>query len=135
MSYHYDDVLREAGPVPPFAFKKDFTTVWGYAGGKVLGSFPDREAAIKAGAITTDKTVDEEKLAAAETTYRKFLTDVQTEWMKRMRADYPEVNDAVFDLAYNAAYERGHSSGYTEVENYIGDYVRLAIKFVEAASK
>jgi hypothetical protein len=135
MTYHYDDVLKEAGEAPPYVSKKDFTTVWGYAGGKVLGSFPDREAAIKAGAITTDKTTDEEKYSAAQEVYRKFHADVQTEWMKRMRADHPEVNDAVFDIAYSEAYDRGHSAGYTEVENYIGDYVSLAVRFIEAASK
>lgn len=135
MSYHYDDVVKEAGEAPAYPHKTQFTTVWGYSGGKVLGSFPSRDEAVKAGAKTTDKTTDEEKYAAAQAVYRKFHSDIHAEWMKRMRADYPEVNDAVFDIAYSEAYDRGHSSGFTEVENYIGEYVRLAVRFVKAASK
>jgi hypothetical protein len=129
----YDTVKAEIGDGPSYAARSDYTKYFGYAGGKSLGQFDSIADANKAGAKSTEKTFDEEGYRAADKAYRDHQGAIQTEWYNRVRAEYPEVNDAVFSAAYSLAYDRGHSSGYGEVELYISDYVEFAVKVIEAS--
>ena len=130
----YDTVKEELGAGPPYASRGSFSQHYGYAKGKSLGLFPTIDDAKAAGASTTEKHFDEDGYKAARDAYNLHQKAIADETMKRLRADYREVNDAVFDLAYGLAYERGHDAGLGEVELYLSDYVEFAVKVI-AASK
>jgi hypothetical protein len=50
-----------------------------------------------------------------------------------LREQYADLPVAVFNLCYSQAYDRGHSSGYDEVANYMIDIVYFAQKIIEAS--
>lgn len=58
----------------------------------------------------------------------------ETKWYEDLREEYSFLNSTVFSLCYAEAYDRGHSSGYDEVANYMIDIVYFAEKIL-AASK
>lgn len=43
------------------------------------------------------------------------------------------LNEAQHGAVYAMAWEHGHASGYSEVENYYGDFAELARRVIEAA--
>jgi hypothetical protein len=53
-------------------------------------------------------------------------------WFKGLRAEYSDLSDALFNMAYGEAYERGHSSGYDEVANCMIDIVDFIEKVKRA---
>jgi hypothetical protein len=42
------------------------------------------------------------------------------------------LNPAQHAIVYAQAWEQGHASGYSEVENYYGEYAEMARKLIEA---
>jgi hypothetical protein len=50
-------------------------------------------------------------------------------WYTALQAEYicPLLNKELFDLCYAKAYEAGHSAGYDEIDNYMGDFVDFAL--------
>lgn len=48
-------------------------------------------------------------------------------WYNDLKAEYG-VSDKLFDLCYNMAYDRGHSSGYDEVAMHMHEIVDFAEK-------
>ena len=58
----------------------------------------------------------------------------ETKWYEDLREEYSFLNSTVFNLCFSEAHDRGHSSGYGEVANYMIDIVRFAEKIL-AASK
>jgi membrane-bound lytic murein transglycosylase len=42
------------------------------------------------------------------------------------------LNEAQHGIVYSAAWEHGHSSGYSVVESYYGDFAEMARKLIEA---
>jgi hypothetical protein len=130
MSY-YSEIKAAAGEGPPYARREAFTTIYGYAAGNTLGSFPSVAAAKKAGATVTDTAIDKDAFDAAKKARADFDNKITADWLARVRADYPSVNDALFDAAYSLAYERGHSYGYDEVEGHIDEYLTFALKVIE----
>ena len=131
----YDDVKAEFGAGPAYANKSDFTTVFGYKGGQVIGEFPNKADATAAGATVTESNFDDIAFRAAQTAYHDHQAKISAEWNARVRAQYPEVNDAVFALVSAKAWQDGHSSGHGEVEIYTSDYVDFAMQVIEAAAK
>ncbi len=130
----YETVKAEFGPAPAYPRKPDFTTVYGYAKGQTLGSFPDAAAATKAGAVTTEKVVDDAGFEAASVAYRDFNSRVIAEWQSRMKFDLG-LTDEVFNVIYAEAYDRGHSAGYSEVELEVNNLADFAAKIIAASKK
>lgn len=126
----YETVKDELGSGPPYASRPSFTKHYGYAKGESLGLFATIDDAKTAGATTTEKHFDTDAFDAARFAYATHQQAIMDEWMKRLRAEYPEVNAAVFDLAYSLAYDRGHSAGYGEVELYLSDYIDFAVQVI-----
>ena len=130
----YDKVKAEFGAGPAYASRKDFTKIWGYRKGESLGLFDNTDDAAAKGATATEKYFDEEGYKTAVLAYSDHQKAIAAEWNKRVRAEYPEVNDAVFALAMGLADERGHSAGYGEVELYLTDYIDFAVKVIKASA-
>jgi hypothetical protein len=129
----YEDIKTAAGAAPAYPHKNEFTSVFGYAYGQSIGSFPNKAAAEKAGAKTTEAAFDAPAFDAAKALYDAHYSAILTEWKARVRAEYPEINDKVFALIDGLAYEDGHSAGYHEVELYIDKYAEFAKAVIAAA--
>lgn len=55
--------------------------------------------------------------------YYKVMGQRNEEMLERVRAEYPELTDKQFDIAYHKAYEDGHSSGIESVLSELEDIV------------
>ena len=132
---YFSELTAAAGKAPAYPRRENFTSHYGYAGGKPLGSFPSIAAANKAGAVATEKVFDKERFEAAQKIRTDFNQKIVDEWFAKVRADYPHVSDALFNAAYHEAYSDGHSYGYDEVEMYVSDYIDFALKVIEIAKK
>ena len=130
----YDDIKAEMGDAPKYPSKSDFTRVFGYAAGKPIGDFSSKSEAVAAGAKSTETVVDEAGFKAARDAFGEHNAAISKAWYAAVRAEHPEVSDEVFAKVHAMAYERGHSSGYGEVEIYIDEYVDFANDII-AASK
>lgn len=131
----YDNVKAEMGDGPAYPNKADFTTYFGYKAGNPLGTFPDRDAAVKAGAVTIEKNFDKDGYEVARTAYRNHEKMMGDEWRRSVRAEYPEVNDKVFELAMAKAWSDGHAYGHGEVELHLADEIEFALKVIAAATE
>jgi hypothetical protein len=129
----YDTVRAEYNDAPPYAQRDAFTSYFGYAGGVSLGSFPTIADATSAGAKSTEKVFDAAGFKAAQDALADYNKMVNADYMTRLRVQHPEVNDAVFDLAYAYAWDRSHSYGNNEVEIILDDVIDLAVKVIAAA--
>lgn len=49
------------------------------------------------------------------------INELFSRYNEALNTEYSHVPPEVFSLAYGLAYDHGHSSGYGEVENYIGE--------------
>ena len=54
-------------------------------------------------------------------------------WYDALRAEFSEVNEAVFDICYDQAYDRYHHASYDEVANGMHDIVYFAKQIIEAS--
>ncbi len=135
----YDDavltVTEKLGPQPTRPGRVDFTQHYGYAKGENLGLFPTIADATAAGAVTTEKTVDEDALRAATDAYRDWNTAVSAEYQLLLRAEHSELPAAVFDIVYGQAYEDAHSYGFAEVEGRMDTLAGMALKIIAAGDK
>lgn len=73
--------------------------------------------------IVKDATLHE-AFWKAQDAIRQQSTDL---WYNDLKAEYG-VSDKLFDLCYNMAYDRGHSSGYDEVAMHMHEIVDFAEK-------
>ena len=56
---------------------------------------------------------------------------VEDEIRRRIKEEY-RFDDTVADIIFSAAYEDGHSNGYTEVYNYAQKYAEFAGRIIDA---
>jgi hypothetical protein len=129
----WDEVKKAFGEGPRYPARHQFTKWLGYAGGEFKGEFSTALDAEKAGVRTTERVVDDEGFLAARRLYDAHESALMEEWKRRVRAQHPGVNDAVFELVYSKAYEDAHSDGMSEVELYVDDYVGFATSIIKAA--
>lgn len=126
----YTDI-KASFPEIPYKSRGDFTAYFGYTKGAVLGSFPSKQAAIDAGATTTEKNIDEDGYRAWQAEYRNFNDRVMAAFQKEVRDQYPEMSDAMFNHIWQAAYDHGHNAGHDEVAAYFDTFYDFAMKVVE----
>lgn len=128
----YDEVVAEMGPAPVNARKSDFISYIGYADGVKLGVFDSKVLARYKGAKVVEEKYDEDGYSAAKTAYNAYYKTVNTEYNIRLRADWPEVNDAVFAIVLEKAKETaGHD--HCGLEDYLEEYVMFAVNIIAAS--
>lgn len=69
----------------------------------------------------TDKYVEYKRAVMEE--YNDKVEVIFTAYNMELRADNKHAPPQIFDIAYGMAYDHGHSAGYGEVENYLGDFL------------
>jgi hypothetical protein len=131
----YEEVKAELGDGPPYVRRSDFNRVFGYSKGAYLGEFRTVEEAFAEGATATEAVCDEDAYKLAHESYATHLKKVYDEWRRRVRSQYVDVNDAVFEIIFAKAWEDGHSAGYGEVELYVDDYVDFATGIIAASEE
>lgn len=68
----------------------------------------------------------------------KYLAEREfsiTSWYNDLRAEYSNLNDKVFSLVYDYAYDRYHSEGYDAVANGMNDIETFASNIIEASKE
>lgn len=112
--------------------------VWvAYKNGEVVyRSLLSREDAEKRGntKVVERVCVNKADIDVWDEAQTQALGRAETKWYEDLREEYSELNSTIFNLCYNEAQDRGHSSGYDEVANYMIDIVDFAEKIL-AASK
>lgn len=132
----YAQILNEIAPLGlSKPGKMAFTTYFGYARGQILsgpidGRFATANDAVNAGACSTETYFDEPAFQAALQSYQKLNALVSKAFHDELRAEYSEISDKIFDIAYSWAYEDGHAYGMDEVANYMIGYVDRAMSVV-----
>ena len=125
-----DYSTRPARPAPEY--------VWfAYKNGEVVyRSLLSQEDAEKRGntKVVEKVCVNKADIDAWDEVQEQTIYRAETKWYEDLREEYSFLNSTVFSLCYAEAYNRGHSSGYDDVANYMIDIVYFAEKIL-AASK
>ena len=132
-SYYMD----EAG-VPRHDSKPAHKYVWhAYKnGGLVYTSEISKEDAEKQGKTKLVERVlqNEDEFNAWNKLYKETSDKAADLWYADLREEYSGLNDAVFNLCYDQAWDRGHSAGRDEVASYMQDITWFAEKIIKASS-
>lgn len=64
--------------------------------------------------------------------YHQYQSKVGELWLADLRKEYDYLSDEVFEECYSEAYDRGHSSGYDEVVNYLDETTEFARRIIAA---
>lgn len=64
--------------------------------------------------------------------YHAEKVELENVWRNKLREEYSNLNDTTFNIVYNMAWERGHSSGYSEVRSYMDDLDTFATSIIKA---
>ena len=134
---YFSYYMQEAG-VPERSSKPESKYVWhAYKNGSlVYTSEVSREDAEAQGKTKIVEKVlqNEEEINAWKQLYEETSNKASDLWYADLREEYSYLNDAVFNLCYDYAYERGHSAGHDEVAYYMVDAVSFAEKIIKASS-
>lgn len=98
---------------------------YGYKDG-VTYEFPDQESARNFTSLVERVIANKEEIEQNHNTIVGAENQASQAWYNDLRKEYYYFNDTQFNLVYNMAYERGHSSGYDEVANYMIDLSTFA---------
>jgi len=112
--------------------KKDYTRVYGYSGGKCLGSFDNEKQAHDNGAAAFETVFDKVSYDGHMTAYAEYQALLVDTFENELRAEYSHLNDATYKIIYSMSYERGHSYGYDSVASYMEDYAEMAQEIINA---
>lgn len=126
MSMSYKEACKEVGydpksdPVAPIKFW------YGYKNGKAV-QFTTKELAVSFSRNIESVVINSAEIAKWKEKQNKKHIEAVTLWVKVLKEDYLYyVSGDVFDLCYDRAYDRGHSSGYDEVALILEDEIEFA---------
>jgi hypothetical protein len=133
----YIDYMQEAG-VPAYSSRPENKYVWhAYKNGSLVYTSEVSRADAE---LSGDTKIVERVLRNEEEVNAWLLLQKETStkafelWYADLREEYSSLNDEVFNLCYDQAWDRGHSAGYDEVESYMQDVVSFAEKIIKASS-
>ena len=132
----FSGYMEEAG-VPRYDSKPAHKYVWhAYKNGSlVYTSEVSHEDAEKQGKTKLIERIlqNEEEINAWNTLYKEASNKAFDLWYADLREEYSDLNNEVFNLCYDQAWERGHSAGHDDVESYMQDVVSFAEKIIKAS--
>lgn len=134
----YSLYIQEAG-VPDYSSKPESKYVWhAYKNGRpVYTSEVSRaDAELNGASKVVEKVLqNKDEIDAWETLYKETSARAFDLWYADLREEYSSLNADIFNMCYEQAWERGHSSGHDEVEGYMYDIVCFAEKVLAAYTK
>ena len=134
----YSLYMQEAG-VPDYSSKPESKYVWhAYKNGRpVYTSEVSRaDAELNGNTKIVEKVLrNKEEIDAWNTLYKETSTRAFDLWYADLREEYSSLNEEIFNMCYDQAWERGHSSGHDEVEMYMSDIVYFVQKVLAAYTK
>lgn len=134
----YSDYMQEAG-VPDYSSKPESKYVWyAYKNGRLVYTSDESraDAELKGCTKLVEKVIQNgEEISAWEQLYREASSKASDLWHADLREEYSSLNDAVFNLCYEQAWDRGHSAGHDEVAYYMQNAVSFAEKIIQASSE
>jgi hypothetical protein len=111
--------------------------VWyAYKHGKFIGTAPTQEDCWKIynTHITERVCTNQDVIDCWRQQLRLHQQAIHTIWYNALREEYADISDALFDLCYGEAYDRGHSLGYSEMEGVMSSVVSFARKVLTCRS-
>ena len=132
----YSLYMQEAG-VPTYCSKPESKYVWhAYKSGRLVYTSEESraDAELKGNTKIVEKVLqNEEEINAWITLYKEASNKAFDLWYADLREEYSGLNNEVFNLCYDQAWERGHSAGHDDVESYMQDVVSFAEKIIKAS--
>lgn len=132
----YKEYLQ-AENVPDYSTRPAPEYVWyAYKNGQVVYcSNISKQDAEKHGntTIVENVLVNKDIIWTWDELQKQALIRATTSWHSDLREKYSFLNDDVFNLCYDKAYEDGHSAGYDEVADRMINVVRFAEKLLDAS--
>lgn len=133
----YIDYMQEAG-VPAYNSKPESKYVWhAYKNGRLVytSEVSRADAELNGNTKTVEKVLqNEEEISAWKQLHKEASNKAFGLWYADLREEHSGLNDAVFNLCYEQAWDRGHSAGHDEVASYMQDAVSFAEKIIQASS-
>lgn len=78
---------------------------------------------------------NKDEISAWEENYKDRMQMANNLWFADLREEYSSLNEEIFNLCYENAWDRGHSAGYDEVELHMFDIVCFVQKVLAAYTK
>lgn len=97
--------------------------------------FDDKKEALACSTLVERLVTNEDDVRKNREELRRLNRAAFDIWYESLREEYSYFSDAVFNLVYDMANERGHSSGYDEVANCMIDVAVFAEKIIAATKK
>lgn len=133
----YSLYMQEAS-VPAYSSKPESKYVWhAYKKGRLVytSETSRADAELMGDTKLVEKVLlNKEEISAWEQLYKVASNKAFDLWSADLRKEYSHLNDAVFNLCHDQAWERGHSAGHDEVASYMQDAVSFAEKIIRAYS-
>jgi len=136
----FDDICKSIGYNPRVwdaPAKK--LTFFGYANGACIGIFTERQEAVNAMAKVIEENVDTTEYDEYVASRREKEALAQKTWLGLLKADFvgsfdktltPAGIESLFELLYDKAWDRGHSSGYDCVRDHLSELMFLSSEVI-----
>lgn len=127
----FDSLMKKANAIYPR--KSDYTTYWSYKAGqaKKFDNYEDAKSFSK----NTEEIFDHESYRKAMDKYNNIRSkseDAVIDLMKKKLCfTNTKLDNQLFDLIYEVAYDKGHSSGYDRIFEELEELFDFANKIVD----
>jgi hypothetical protein len=101
---------------------KQIVKYFAYGDGKVMGEYDTCHDADLVSDLVDSVVVNKEEIKTWRAKRDGAYDNLITTFLKELRESYPDISDAMYNLIYDNAYDRGHSAGFDEVALYVQDY-------------
>jgi hypothetical protein len=130
MNYSWKQACADSGFSSMLPIPDQQRVVYAYKKGEAR-EFTDRKEALKFSNIVDEVWLsypNRDRIIAQRNDAESKALDM---WHAQLRAYWDMVDDKVFRVCYDEAYERGHSAGHDEVACYMHDTVAFAKRVME----
>lgn len=98
-------------------------------------TFDTMDEAKKHSKLVERVQINKDEVTDYQNKVKNIYSDIYNEWDAWLRNQYSDVSHEVYSLCMSMAYDRGHSSGYDEVESYLSDYIYFAKSILNTVKK
>lgn len=134
----YSKYLADAN-VPSYSSRPAPKYVWhAYKEGNLVytSEVSQSDAELHGASKVVEKVLEnKDEISAWEENYKDRMQLADSLWIADLREEYSGLNEEIFNMCYDQAWERGHSCGHDEVAGYMSDIVYFVQKVLAAYMK
>ena len=130
MNYSWKQACADSGFSSMLPIPDQQRVVYAYKKGEAR-EFTDRKEALKFSDVVEvvwRSSPERDEIIAQRTAAENKADEL---WSTKLREYWQELDDALYSVCYNEAYERGHSAGHDEIACYMHDTVAFAKRVLE----